>query len=172
MFYLGTHMVHWLRLPEFTAIPLCVSRNRLVRYKTLPRAVGRWVMDSSGFTMLQRHGRWTMSPPQYVGEVRRIVDGVGRMPDWVAPQANKCESQVIYGRRDVSPKSRHWFHGTRALRGLAPGEAEQDLATAVRIHQALTVDNYLQLQELAPDIPWMPVLQGSSLSSYLKCADL
>lgn len=172
VFYLGTHMVHWLRLPEFADIPLCVSRNRLVRYKTLPRAVGRWVMDSGGFTMLQRHGRWTMSPAEYVAEVRRIVDGVGRMPDWVAPQDNMCEPHVIYGRRDVPHTSPRWFHGTRALRGLAPGDPEHDLATAVRIHQRMTVANFSQLRELAPDIPWMPVLQGASLSSYRECADL
>jgi hypothetical protein len=82
-----------------------------------------------------------------------------------------CESQVIYGRRDVPLSSPHWFHGTRELRGLRPGDPEQDLVTAVRIHQRLTVDNYLQLLELAPEIPWMPVLQGATPASYIECAD-
>jgi hypothetical protein len=164
-------MVHWLRLPEFADVPLCISRNRLIRYKTLPRAVGRWVMDSGGFTMIQQHGRWPMTAAEYVTEVRRIVDGVGKMPDWVAPMDNMCESQVIYGRRDVPRSSPQWFHGTRELRGLKPGDSEQDLATAVRIHQRLTVENYLQLLELAPEIPWMPVLQGATLASYIECAN-
>jgi hypothetical protein len=165
------HMVHWLRLPEFADVPLSISRNRLIRYKSLPRAVGRWVMDSGGFTMLQQYGRSPMTAAEYVAEVRRIVDGVGRMPDWVAPMDNMCESQVIYGRRDVPRSSPQWFHGTRELRGLKPGDPEQDLATAVRIHQRLTVDNYLQPLELAPEIPWMPVLQGATLASYIDCAD-
>lgn len=32
--------------------------------------------------------------------------------------------------------------------------------------------NFEQLRELAPEIPWMPVLQGSTLASYLECAEL
>jgi hypothetical protein len=58
-FWLGTHMPHWLREVD---VPLFISRNRLTRYKTLPRAIGPWALDSGGFTELQRYGRWTVSP--------------------------------------------------------------------------------------------------------------
>jgi hypothetical protein len=91
------------------------------------------------------------------------------MPDWVAPQDNMCEAQVIYGRRDVPRNSPHWSDGTRTLRGLTPGAQEQDLDAAVRIHQRLTVANFEQLRELAPEIPWMPVLQGSTLANAQAC---
>lgn len=33
-------------------------------------------------------------------------------------------------------------------------------------HQGRTVDSYLELCELAPDVPWVPVLQGSAPSDY------
>jgi hypothetical protein len=36
-------------------------------------------------------------------------------------------------------------------------------------HQRRTVANYLLLKELAPDLPFIPVLKGWSLSGYLAC---
>lgn len=34
------------------------------------------------------------------------------------------------------------------------------------------VANYLRLRELAPDLPFIPVLQGDTAASYERCADL
>ncbi len=42
----------------------------------------------------------------------------------------------------------------------------------VREHQERTVANYLDLRRLAPDLPFIPVLQGWTLADYLRCADL
>jgi hypothetical protein len=39
----------------------------------------------------------------------------------------------------------------------------------VREHQRLTVDNYLKLKEMAPELPFMPVLQGYSMEEYEEC---
>jgi len=39
-------------------------------------------------------------------------------------------------------------------------------------HQARTVDNYLELRHLAPDLPFVPVLQGWERDDYLRCVDL
>jgi hypothetical protein len=39
-------------------------------------------------------------------------------------------------------------------------------------HQERTVANYLRLTELAPEVPWAPVLQGWELADYHRCADL
>ena len=36
-------------------------------------------------------------------------------------------------------------------------------------HQARTVDNLLELRDIAPDIPWIPVLQGWTLREYIGC---
>lgn len=170
IFYLGTHQPHWLRLPQFADVPLFISRNRLADYKTLPRAAGRWAMDSGGFTELKDHGHWRLTAEEYVAEVRRITAGVGRMPDFVAPQDWMCEPWVIFGRnQDQPPGSPARFHGTREARGLEPGAPEQDLDTAVRFHQQKTVNNLIELRQLAPEIPWMPVLQGWTLHHYLQC---
>jgi hypothetical protein len=170
-FYLGTGAPHWLGLPEFADVPLCVSRVRLEGRRRMPRGVGRWLLDSGAFTELQRFGRWTVSVEEYVDCVRRIIDGVGVMPDAVAPTDFMCEPDVILGRRDVPVGSSRWYHGTRELRGLSDGDPETDLDRAVYIHQQRTVLSFVRLLELAPDLPWMPVLQGWSPESYGRCRD-
>lgn len=173
VFYLGTHQPHWLRLPQFRNVPLFISRNRLTDYKTFPQAAGRWAMDSGGFTELKDHGRWRITPDEFVADVRRITAGVGRRPDFVAPQDWMCEPWVIFGRnRHLPPGSPGRFEGTKAARGLTEDEPEQDLDAAVRFHQERTVENLLELRRLAPEIPWMPVLQGWELRHYLDCADM
>lgn len=42
---------------------------------------------------------------------------------------------------------------------------------SLRGHQERTVASYLELVSLASDLPWVPVLQGYSLSDYLRCAE-
>jgi len=39
-------------------------------------------------------------------------------------------------------------------------------------HQARTVDNFLHLRDLAPDLPIVPVLQGFEIRDYQVCVDL
>lgn len=172
VFYLGTHHPHWLGLPRFADVPLFISRNRLAPRKSFPQALGRWAMDSGGFTELKDHGRWRITAAEYVTQVRRITDGVGRTPDFVAPMDWMCEPWVINGRnRHLPPGHAMRFHGTHTARGTTP-DNDHDLTTAIRTHQSYTVDNLLELRTLAPDIPWMPVLQGWALADYQHCADL
>ena len=148
-FYLGAHMPHWLAL---TDVPLFVSHRRLAGRKTLPRALGPWALDSGGFTELQMFGRWVTTPAEYVAAVRRYRDEIGQL-QWAAPQDWMCEPVVIAGGR-VGPVT---FAGT----GLSVDE-----------HQRRTVQNLLELRELAPDLPFAPVLQGYTPADYERCADM
>jgi hypothetical protein len=43
---------------------------------------------------------------------------------------------------------------------------------SVEEHRRRTIQNYLRLKELAPDLPFMPVLQGWTLQDYLHCVQL
>lgn len=171
-FYLGTPEPHWLWDPDprFNDVVFFVSRTRLARRATpFPSALHDFCLDSGGFTELQRHGRWTITAEEYVAEVRRYRDQLGpeRML-WAAPQDLMCEEVVIRGGFFNGQQ----FHGTRELRGLNPGDPEQDLTTAVRLHQRLTVDNAVELRRLAPDIPFILVLQGNNFEDYKHCARL
>jgi len=134
IFYLGTHRPNWLGIVD---VPLFVSRTTLGRIKRkFPRARQPWCMDSGGFSEVVLRGGWTVSPRQYVDEVRRCQDNVGQMM-WAAPQDWMCEPVAI------------------AATGLS-----------VKEHQRRTVENYLELMTRAPDLPWIPVLQGWAPSDY------
>lgn len=46
------------------------------------------------------------------------------------------------------------------------------LGGTVAAHQAWTVRNLLELRAAAPDLPFVPVLQGWDRDDYLRCVDL
>lgn len=148
-FFLGTHMPHWL---ELTDVPLFISHRRLAGRRTLPRARGPWALDSGGFSELQMYGEWRTTPEEYVAAVRRYAAEIGNL-EWAAPQDWMCEPIVIEGGQ-LGPVR---FAGT----GLSVEE-----------HQRRTVANFLHLRELAPELPWVPVLQGFTPKDYERCADM
>jgi hypothetical protein len=150
VFYLGTHQPHWLWHVDF---PLFISHRQLARRsRRLRPATCRWACDSGGFTILRDYGRWTITPAQYVAAVRRYRDETGTL-DWAAPQDWMCEPAIIHGGR----------HGGQHFAGTHLTVAE---------HLRRTVANYLELRDLAPDLPFIPVVQGWQLDDYLACAGL
>lgn len=138
VFYLGTHMTTWLSRLE--GIPLFVSRRTLHgRKSAYPKATcGRWALDSGGYTELNKYGKWMTPPEQYVDEVRRFSSEIGSM-DFAACQDWMTEPHV------------------RAKTGLSIEE-----------HQRRTLASYVQLLDMAPEQPWLPVLQGWAIDDYLS----
>ncbi len=125
-----------------TEVPLFVSRRRLVERRRLPRASARWALDSGAFSELSIHGRWTVSAAQYAREARLFSQEIGRF-DFAAPQDWMCEPWIL----------------------------EKTGLTLVE-HQRRTLRNFLELQELAPEIPWIPVLQGWAVHDYWRHAEM
>lgn len=125
-----------------TDVPLFVSHRRLRRRRSLPEARGAWALDSGGFTELSLYGRWETGPGEYVSAVRRYARDIGRL-EWASPQDWMCEPWIV------------------AKTGLT-----------VQAHQRRTVDNFLRLRDLAPDLPFVPVLQGWALDDYRRHIDL
>jgi hypothetical protein len=123
-------------------VPLFVSHRRLSKLRRLPRATVPWALDSGGFTELSMHGRWTIGPAAYAAEVRRYRDEIGSMT-FAAPQDWMCEPHVTH-----------------------------ETGLDVPSHQQRTVDNYLDLLALAPDLPWIPVVQGWEAPDYWRCVEL
>lgn len=139
MFYLGCPEPSWIRR---TSVPLFISRTRLGRLATLPAARGPWALDSGGFSELDLHGRWTVSPKAYVAEVRRYVDQLGE-PDFIAVQDWMCEDDQL-----------------------------RDTGRPLHEHLMWSALSYATLRDLAPDLPWLPTLQGVRQCDYLWCAEI
>jgi hypothetical protein len=147
--YLGTHRPAWLAQSD---VPLFVSRVTLDGMKRLPRARAPWALDSGGFSELQAHGRWTVSPEAYVEEVRRYAREIGRL-EWAAIQDWMCEPVVIAG-------------------GRAGGVTFAGTGLSVEEHQRRTVASYRRLLELAPEIPWAPVVQGWAGGDHVRHVEM
>lgn len=137
-FWLGSHRPEWLAV---TDVPMFVSRRRLARRKTLPRALGPVAIDSGGFSELTLFGAWQTPARQYADEARRYVSEIGNV-EWLAIQDWMCEPHLL------------------KRTGLSVAE-----------HQRRTVASYLELRHLAPEIPWTPVLQGWTVGDYHRHVD-
>ncbi|WP_238431640.1 DUF7221 family queuine tRNA-ribosyltransferase-like protein [Streptomyces cavernae] len=87
-FWLGGHHARWLSTWN---VPMCVSRNTLANVRTLPRAAEIWMCDSAAFSEIDEHGEWTFTPYQWVRELRRYRDEIGRLA-WAGPQDWRCAS--------------------------------------------------------------------------------
>lgn len=152
-FYLGTHKPHHLAL---AGVPLFVSHRRLREYAEMPHAIAPWALDSGGFTALAgEDAAWDTTPEEYVRWVRRYRDEVG-MLEWAAPQDWMCEGWVL---ENVQKK--------------------QLTSGTVAEHQIRTVQNFIALRNLAPELPFIPVLQGwwdyfnhEQAGSYADCAEM
>lgn len=141
-FYLGIHMSRWLHNGDAKG-PVFISIRRLRdRKSAFPPATVPYALDSGAYTELAQLGGWKTTPEQYVEDVRRVSAGLGA-PDFVVIQDWMCDP------------------GSLAATGLSVHE-----------HQRRTVESALRLPELAPEITWLPVLQGDGVASYLRHADM
>lgn len=122
-------------------VPLFVSARRLRGRRTFPRATCRWSLDSGGFSELSMFGEWTITALRYAREVERWSREIGCM-DWAAIQDWMCEPAIL-----------------------------EKTGLTVLQHQARTINNYGDLLALAPDVPWVPVLQGWDHDDYLRHRD-
>jgi hypothetical protein len=122
--------------------PLFVSRRTLARYRRVRRATNDWALDSGGFSELSMYGEWRTRAADYVREVRRYDREIGLLA-WAAPQDWMCEPFIL-----------------------------AKTGRSVAYHQDATVANFGELRALAPDLPFVPVLQGYTLREYDRCLDM
>lgn len=148
--YLGAPDPTWISI---TSRPLFVSHNRLRRIRSgfsfpVSYPGGSWVLDSGGYDLIARHGRYADSPEQYVRAVRGYDARIGNLC-WAAIQDWPCRKAAL------------------ARSG-----------GTVADHQDLTVQSYLELTALwdrfAPHrpSPFRPILQGDTADAFLRCWDL
>jgi hypothetical protein len=86
-------------------------------------------------------GQWVTTETEYVDAVRRYSADVGRL-EWAAPMDWMCEPFML-----------------------------DKTGLSLDRHQAMTVENLLTLRSMAPDLPFVPVLQGWELADYVACVE-
>lgn len=121
-------------------VPLFLSAIRLAGRckRKLPRARVRWALDSGGYSCLTTHGRHLWTAEEYAALVRKWAEEIGNL-DWAAVQDWMTEAEAL------------------AATGLTIEE-----------HQRRTVQSYADLKRIAPELPWLPVLQGQSRDDYFR----
>jgi hypothetical protein len=123
-------------------VPLFVSRRALEPRRSFPRALAGWCLDSGGFSELSQYGEWRLDARRYARMVRLYSREIGSMR-WAACQDWMCEDHIL-----------------------------KETGKTVADHQRLTVNNYLDLRTMAPELPIIPVLQGWLPDDYLRHADM
>jgi hypothetical protein len=123
-------------------VPLFISHNTLRTRRSLPRARTRWALDSGAFSALALHGQHTTSPRAYAAAVRRYAEEIGQL-DFAATQDWMCEPAML-----------------------------KRTGGSVREHQWRSVLSFLDLRALAPELPWLPVLQGWTPNDYIEHVEL
>jgi hypothetical protein len=125
-----------------TDVPLMVSHRTLSKRKSLPRARAPWVLDSGGFSEISLFGEWRTQPREYVAAVRRYINEIGSL-EWAATQDWMCEPWIV-----------------------------EKTGLSIIEHQARSVSSFLDLTQRAPEMPWLPVLQGWEADDYLHHRDM
>jgi hypothetical protein len=145
-YYLGAHRPGWVSSPEMSTVPLFVSWQQIAsvaRSGRGERARTRWALDSGGFTELSNNGRWTVPAREYARGVERLQRDLGGL-EWAAVQDWMCEPEIL-----------------------------KNTGLSVEEHQRRTVASFLELRDLAPGVPWVPVLQGwSTWGDHLRHVEL
>src|SRR6266576_1738574 len=100
-----------------------ISYRTLRHRKTFPRALGPWIQDSGGFTELNLHGAYQTTAKIYAQRTAEHAAQIGQLAH-VAVQDWMCEDLVL-----------------------------EKTGASVAHHQVRTVESYLDLRELAPELP-------------------
>jgi hypothetical protein len=118
-FYLGTHEPWWL---DKIDIPLLLSNRRIKRVNYKSKALGKWVLDSGGYSELHKNGKWSFTEQEYVQDIQRYVERIGSL-EWAAPMDWMCEPSAL-----------------------------SKTGKTVKEHQSLTIESFLILRELLGDL--------------------
>jgi hypothetical protein len=94
------------------------------------------MLDSGAFSELSESGEWHTTPREYAEAARRYQREIGNL-QYAAIQDWMCEPWIV------------------ARTGLS-----------VREHQNRTLESFLELKRLAPEVPWIPILQGWEPRDY------
>lgn len=168
-FYLGTH--HSPQKWFDAMVPLFISRRVLTGRKSLPHAHPRhpgWALDSGGFTELSMYGEWRTTEQEYVRDVLRFEENIGRL-DWVAPMDWMCEPFMLTktGLTIEEHQQNTVWNYVRLNEWLKP--------LVIPVLQGWALDDYFQCWEMyhqaGVDLEWLPVIGVGSVCRRQNTAE-
>lgn len=179
---IGLHRASWLPLIEpaypghelWTMISRHAFMTRLangekVLTSPLHLASAPVVVDGGGFSVIESCGAWPIDDEEYARQMAVIYYGLGGVgPDaWILKRL-RGETREAECRRQIE---------SNVLRPHVRAMPPRDLmcepfmlkitGMTIADHQRLTIDSFLELCRIRPDLPWKPVLQGDKLNHYL-----
>lgn len=90
IFYLGIYREYWATKDEIKHLPILMSAgNSRIRNRKKPIHHYNWLLDSGGFTQLDRFGRYTISEDEYADMIRRLKPRLAFCQDWM------CEGRIL-----------------------------------------------------------------------------
>lgn len=107
-----------------------------------PKRATAPVMIDSGSFTIHDRGRQFCPASRYVDRVRRYQEEIGQVVA-VATYGRMCEPYIL-----------------------------EKTGSTVRRNQQLTVQSFLELSQLAPDVPWLPEVQGWEERDYYECVGM
>ncbi len=139
--------LRWCQLRRWRRLPnkgpVCVSLSNAPKVR-FPVVDFEVAIDGAGFSILKKYNEWPTTAEQHARTMRRVVRALGaRWIAWCTIQDWMCEVFML-----------------------------RKTGLSVREHQRRTVQSYLDLCRLAPEIPWLPVIQGWTLAEYLECVEM
>ena len=137
------------------------------------------------------YGEWRTSKEQYMSEVRRWASEIGNL-QWAASCDWMCEEYVVASVALEERIITYNKHKYRLLIKKLIAKGRKLTAESIRdakvkaclplnpglwqarilVHQRRTVASYIDLMQAAPEIQWLPVIQGYSLHDYMQCVEL
>lgn len=140
-FYLGADEAAWLArfdVPLLLSFAVMLRHERRSKKARIPVALAEWGNDSSAYHFLTAFGRHIAPARDYAASVRRWNAEAGSHVFGV-PQDWLCSPAV------------------RVMTGLTVKESQER-----------TIDSFFELNDLAPEVNFIPVLQGDSFGDYLR----
>ncbi|MBN2569394.1 MAG: hypothetical protein JXB42_08190 [Deltaproteobacteria bacterium] len=123
-----------------TSVPLFVSYRQLSKRKRYVKAIGKWALDSGAFSEIHNFGKWKTTPEEYAYKVQIFSEEIGNL-EWASIQDWICTPLVL-----------------------------KKTGMSIEQHQRKTIESYCNLTQIAPQIKWIPILQGWDVGSYFAHA--
>lgn len=157
------HLRHWRAMKIKAPVVVSLNGAPKAKYPVIDFEVG---VDGGSFGTMNRIDKMPdKERVAFVAHWGRVSPPLERNP-WDAQTHARKAKHAIWGL------GRMWVGWVGPQDMMVEDFMLEKTGLTVLEHQRRTVENYVALCELGPDIPWLPVLQGQTLADYLTHVEM